>query len=1283
MGASVKPLLVMAVLAAALAPCRAAERTFTGGADSAWSDPAAWGGAAIASGDELIFAGPAGRNDLAPGIVVAGLRTRADLTIAGVELQLSGRIVVEAGTCTLACPLALGAPSTAAVASGATLIVAAPIDTRGHAFTCEGDGAIALNASLVGEGSLTTRCARLTLAAASAFTGAARVHGGAVVVAAAAPASGAGAFGAGAQPVEIAGARVELAADCARALAIGEGGVRIAAVGGARRLSGTVASPGWAAGTITGSYVAQLMRTVTSDDWRASLPIAGTRADPRIFFPDQSFGTPAERAAWTIGGNDHDWDAFAVQWDGFLRVSTACDLATASDDGSRVWLDRDLDGTIDAGEWGANGWGSGQGTTCRVVHAAVAPGIYRIRVQYEEGHGGNACSLLWSDAAVSGGQHHGMHIVPPQAFLHPALIELAADAGATLTVDAALGGEGMLLAHGPGRVVVSGPAAGMAGFVAAAGDLELRDATLAAPVNLTIARDARLTLAGAATIASLSGEGTLIIGGDAAIAVPGGRELRFAGRIDGEGGVRKTGVGGLTLSGETAWRGATVVDEGALHLVARGQRIATTTLRSPLTTIVAIPDAPASGGLCIDADIVVPADAPDDLGVGAFIADRHGRWWQDIRRGALPPGRHRVRFMLTPDRSLAPEAHRGGWTPAAAAVASQAGVFFWSQQPSSARLRLETSCRAVAPEVSGVHRLSDLAPQGTVGGVAHGVTGERWQLTCNVHPAPANPYDAGEFQIDAVFTHESGAVQRVPGFWLQPMRSRDRGDEEELTPDGQPSFAVRFRPRLPGRYAVALEARWRDSALVRVAAPPLAVAGARWDQYVRVDPGDARFFTVDGAFYWPIGLNIRSVNDPRGRDALGSRLTPDRGSLSYAAYFARLAAGGGTAAELWMSAWNLAIEWRQDWRGYYGQGRYSDANAAKLDRVLDSAWAHGLRINLVVHNHGQGSDGTDHEWENSPYNRAAGGRLDAAREFFTDAWALAGQENHRRYLCARWADHPAVLGWKLWSEVNLTAAGGNVVPWHERALARWQELDGYDHPLTTHWAGDYTSVDHGTCALPALSYICIDAYHSGRVIAELLGDSLHDPGRGLARFAKPMLVTEYGGSPGAGPAPQIMAELASAPWSAFVSGHAGSPMLWWYEWVDQGDRWLPYAAIGRFAAGEDPRGADTRSIALTARSPAGALWSRAWFRPGRLLGYVLDRHWGGSGAAATRHDAGEIVVGGDVAGGAMRVHWWDADRGEPLLDQRIDHPGGELVIRPPPFERHIAFKLTRESDAPR
>ncbi|HYE04709.1 MAG TPA: hypothetical protein VEL07_04230 [Planctomycetota bacterium] len=712
-------------------------------------------------------------------------------------------------------------------------------------------------------------------------------------------------------------------------------------------------------------------------------------------------------------------------------------------------------------------------------------------------------------------------------------------------------------------------------------------------------------------------------------------------------------------------------------------------LRAPLTTIVRaeapVPD--GDGDLVVVADIVVPADAPRDLGVGAFVADQHGRWYQTARPGRIAPGRATLRLALT--AGARGEPHRGAYDAGAQARMASGGLFLWSASPSRALLRIERLViERTAAAAAAAHRLEDLRCDGLdADGIARGQTGSRWSLTVAASPLPENPYDPERFRLDAVVGEPDGRERRIPGFWHQPMRGVDRGDREQVVPDGAGRYTVRFRPRLPGRHQVRLEATWRDDAATHVArapAPDLEVTGRAHDGIARVDAGDPRFFAVDGAFWWPIGINLRSVGDERCRDRLGTRLTPNRGSLSYDAYFDRLAAGGVDAVEIWLCSWNLALEWRGDWPGFQGLGRYSEENAWRLDRVLDAAWARGVRVNLVVTNHGQASERTDREWDHNPYHRAHGGRLDGAAQYFTHPWALAQQDKLRRYLAGRYADHPGLLAWKLWSEVNLTAGEQQAVrTWHETAARRWQELDTYGHPLTTHWSGDFRTPDPAIIAQTGLGFACIDAYHGpldegGWILAELLFMGMQQPNRGLARFAKPILVTEFGGNWNACPQPQLVAEHASAAWAAMVSGYGGAPMLWWFEWVDQGERWAPYQAVRRFLAGEDLRGADALAVEPTLSTPFGELWVRAWSRPGRMLGYILDRQWGARGGdAPTRADV-RLEIGSSIAAGTIVVEWWDADRGEAIRSDRVDHPGGALAVIAPPFARHLGFKVARQ-----
>jgi hypothetical protein len=408
-------------------------------------------------------------------------------------------------------------------------------------------------------------------------------------------------------------------------------------------------------------------------------------------------------------------------------------------------------------------------------------------------------------------------------------------------------------------------------------------------------------------------------------------------------------------------------------------------LCAPLTTIVHARHASADPER-LEATLVVPEDAPADLGVGAFVADAHGRWFRSVQTRALAPGRHRLAFALGDGAGLIGEPHRAAWTASARATVADAGLFLWSQGASRAAIvveRLELvagGSAAAAPQAAAQLRDLRIAGFDARAGVARGRTGERWTLDVTPAPFPDQPYRQECFALAAVIGAPDGRTWRIDGFYRQPLAIADRGDGESCTPTAAGCYEVRFRPGLPGRYTVRLEATWagRERPLA-VALPDLVVDGDPWDDYVRVDPADARFLSTGsriGAprFYWPVGLNLHSVWDTLSHDSFGTRLTPHRLWSAYEAYLRRFAAHGGTAVEIWLASWSLSLEWRGDWDGFHGIGRYSEENAERLDRVLDLAWRLGIRVNLVVNNHGQVSTDEDREWDDNPYNAALGGR---------------------------------------------------------------------------------------------------------------------------------------------------------------------------------------------------------------------------------------------------------------------------------------------------------------------
>ena len=151
---------------------------------------------------------------------------------------------------------------------------------------------------------------------------------------------------------------------------------------------------------LVGSYFNTSLRSRSAqDDWgtAAGLTVSGKRIDRTLSFTSDSWGARAPLRL--TGGTDADWDNFSVQWDGYIVVDRPVRLASISDDSSRFWIDLNGNGSFSttAPELVNNHWGSGQGPTRGDLSPIVYPGTYRIRIQYEEGNGGNYFTIGGAD----------------------------------------------------------------------------------------------------------------------------------------------------------------------------------------------------------------------------------------------------------------------------------------------------------------------------------------------------------------------------------------------------------------------------------------------------------------------------------------------------------------------------------------------------------------------------------------------------------------------------------------------------------------------------------------------------------------------------------------------------------------------------------------------------------------------------------------------------------------------------------------------------------------------
>ena len=748
----------------------------------------------------------------------------------------------------------------------------------------------------------------------------------------------------------------------------------------------------------------------------------------------------------------------------------------------------------------------------------------------------------------------------------------------------------------------------------------------------------------------------------------------------------------------------------------------------------------------LDLALALPADAPTHLQALAQVEDWDGLWYQNLLPDALPAG---ATVSLPVDVSPGavgwePLGHPGAWHRRSL------------MQPRMVRLSLFANGVAVtsAVEVASAEaiRSSDTAPP-TIRhvrevGVAPGAPAPiplrvfgRYELRFELPDRYANPFDPEEISVDAEIRAPSGAVVEMPCFYYQGCVRELAAASERILPQGRPEWRLRYSPAEAGEHMVALIARDRfgtnrlDHAAAFTAAPFPAPArpysslslASRPEQAganpagllapIRVSSSAPHFFEdVTGAPYYPIGFNIRSPFDSRMDQRFPNRFRHLEGTRSYARRFAAMREAGISFAEIWSSAWCMGLEWVPKFPGYHGIGELNLLNAWDRDRVFEMAAANGIRVNLVLNNHGRLSSFCDPEWEDNPWNVANGGPFQNPMEWFTDERAQRGFEAILRYEIARYAWNANLFAWELWSELDLVGDGRifpprepSVLAWHARMAAYLRAHDPMRHLISTHTCTDYTRMAPELAGTPGLDHVCVDAYHGANdplYVVELLAKTGREPHLAV----RPCLVTEFGGTPNAAGIGHLRRELHAALWSALPCGLSGAPAFWWWHVVEECDFYPLYAAFARFIAGEDMRESAflrTGEIAeLPAPTPAPALphpASSPASRPEqagaspagptgpvfRVLSLSRDRAYGWvylGGPAYVRSDpAGPAMYEGyrlvlDVPewdGAVYTIEFWDTLLGQPvrLIDVRVREGRFEVPI--PAFARDIAFRIHR------
>lgn len=703
--------------------------------------------------------------------------------------------------------------------------------------------------------------------------------------------------------------------------------------------------------------------------------------------------------------------------------------------------------------------------------------------------------------------------------------------------------------------------------------------------------------------------------------------------------------------------------------------------------------------------VTLPEDVPRGTTMLCYLKDAQWNWYQHEVPGTLRSGRTtQVRIDMTPGaQSWFPRGHSRQWDGYVAHKISGFGIKIfnkadWKGDITVRRIYGRTGAEREVPlAVSGLRLNREKVP-----------LYEKFELSFDLSRVYDNPFDPEQVDIRAKFTSPSGKTTEHFAFHYRGyVRRKSPAGYERLTPVGRSCWKVRWTPTEVGRWKVELllsdrerERAWerklaetrarvkqtgksetppeRDDFVVKVRPVQFECTPSDRHGFLRVDPKDPFYFSyTDGTFFYPVGQMLRSPVDLR-KPFRGYTKEPREGEGTYAfeRMMRRLSENGVNFIRMWMGIWWVGLEAPREYApGYDGLGRYHMANAWKLDHILDEAHTLGVKLKLNLNNHGQFTRNIDHEWYENCYNVMNGGILTRPAQFWNDAEAAKYYRRRLRYIIARWAYSPEILGWELWNEVDLTEDFNpeRVRQWHQRFARHLKHIDPWKHAISTHFCKDERAGP--VYSLPEIEFTPGDLYHNN-IVSAMRNVWLHK-----RSYRKATFISEYGLGHNSD---QMETNFHGGLWSSTVVPMAGTAMFWWWNFVDAEDLYYHYKPVALFNEGEDRRGRHWQLTSAQVR--------RGETRHGELqvLGrqnsteahlWVYDSHiFNQNNGARYRHPPSfvgcELRVTG-LAEGKYRVEFWNTYSGKVTRTDEAACRGGKLRVPLPTVQADLALKIKK------
>lgn len=453
--------------------------------------------------------------------------------------------------------------------------------------------------------------------------------------------------------------------------------------------------------------------------------------------------------------------------------------------------------------------------------------------------------------------------------------------------------------------------------------------------------------------------------------------------------------------------------------------------------------------------------------------------------------------------------------------------------------------------------------------------------------------------------------------------------------------------------------------------------GAPASDFVVCSHTHPRYFeTGAGVPFVPIGLNLCF---PR------FFTSEDDGLASMRRWLDRLADHGGNYARIFLGHPFFEVE-------HSGFGVFDARRAERLDAVISHAWGRGIRLKLTL----------EHFRSIGPSAQAEmfRGALDFSRPLYhgpdrfsnMDAF-LESPEGKRHFLrkldwlAARYADHPAIIGWDLWNEMNAVKSEAwvawtrEMLPELKRRFPRHLAMQNLGSLASDRNREAYRQAMplEGNEIVQAHRYLDLGA--PWKICHGPVDAMMADAVEFLRRLVpgKPALLSEGGAVEPRHARPwdiyprdaegTVLHDVLFAP---FFAGAAGSGNPWhWHEYVDPNDLWHQFGRFARAIEGFDP-------IA------EGAEPDRA--DSGRLRVYVLKGTtaclaWCRDKDSDWRSEVADGMPAAEIAGETIELPFPQANRVsvyDPWTD-RVLHEGPVSggTISLPPFRRSVVVRLSR------